>query len=171
MFIEGNPILPDRFYAFKEGSILRGPRIDPVYYSDVAAGFSEASRHAAFTFSARDIEYRFKNSTNGLYPFSFKERSGQLIAIMGGSGGGKTTLLNILSGMIPPCRGHLFVNDLDLHQDKKQLEGIIGYVPQDDLLFEELSVWENLVFNARLCLEGYSEEQINKRVEVVFREL
>jgi ABC transport system ATP-binding/permease protein len=171
VFIEGNPILPDRFYAFKEGSILRGPRIAPVYYSDVAAGFSEASRHPVFTFSARDIEYRFKNSTNGLYPFSFKERSGQLIAIMGGSGVGKTTLLNILSGITPPCRGHLFVNELDLHQDKKQMEGIIGYVPQDDLLFEELSVWENLVFNARLCLEGYSEAQIGIRVEEVLREL
>lgn len=171
IFIEGNPILPGRFYAFTEGSILRGPRIAPVYYSDVAMEYRDGLQQAPFTFSAHDIEFRFKNSPNGVYPFSFHERSGQLIAIMGGSGVGKTTMLNILSGIIPPYRGHLFINELDIHQDKKQIEGIIGYVPQDDLLFEELSVWENLVFNARLCLEGYSEKQIDKRVEGVLREL
>ena len=91
-----------------------------------------------------NIEFKFKNSNNGLHLFSFSERSGQLVAIMGGSGVGKSTLLNILNGTIPVDTGQIFINNLDIHKNKKETRGLIGFVPQDDLLFEDLTVWENL---------------------------
>jgi ABC-type multidrug transport system ATPase subunit len=169
--LEGNPIIPNRFYAFKEGGILRGPRIQPVYYSDIAACFFDQAQSAPFVLRGDNIEFKFKNSKNGLHLFSFSERSGQLIAIMGGSGVGKSTLLNILNGNIPVDRGHIFINDLDIHENKKEIQGLIGFVPQDDLLFEDLTVWENLYYNACLCFDGYAEEQINQKVTHVLHEL
>ena len=83
---------------------------------------------------------------------------------MGASGAGKTTLFNILSGMVTPTAGKVTVNSVDLHAQPEQLEGVIGYVPQDDLLIEELTIFENLYFNAKLCFKDMDEVQLRKRV-------
>ena len=171
LYLEGNPILSGRFYAFKEGGIIRGTRITPVYFSDVNAAFFNQKESPLFTLTGQNAEFKFKNSQNGLYEFNFTERSGQLVAIMGGSGVGKSTLLNILNGNIPLNKGRILINTFDIQGNKKETEGLIGFVPQDDLLFEELTVWENLDYNARLCLAGFSGQEINKAVTKVLQEL
>ena len=56
---------------------------------------------------------------------------------MGGSGSGKSTLLNILNGNYPPSNGEIKINGINLYKDPKSLEGVIGFVPQDDLLIEK----------------------------------
>jgi hypothetical protein len=48
--IEGNPVIPGRFYAFREGSIIRGPRISPVYYTDITSGFIDAEKSPLVVF-------------------------------------------------------------------------------------------------------------------------
>ncbi len=169
--LEGNPILPHRFYAFKEGSILRGPRIAPLYYSDIQAAFFDRARSAPFMLRGEKVEFKFRNSNNGLHAFSFAERSGQLVAIMGGSGVGKSTLLNILNGTLPVDKGHIYINNLDIHLHRKETEGLIGFVPQDDLLFEDLTVWNNLYYNACLCFDDLTHEQISAKVTQVLHEL
>jgi len=171
LYLEGNPILPGRFYAFKEGSIVRGARVSPIYFTDVNAAFFNQAETPAFTLVGQNAEFKFKNSSNGLFEFNFIENSGQLIAIMGGSGVGKSTLLNILNGNIPLGKGSISINGLDINAHKKDIEGVIGFVPQDDLLFEELTVWDNLYYNARLCLDNFSEEYIVKVVTRVLQEL
>ncbi|HSO85273.1 MAG TPA: ATP-binding cassette domain-containing protein, partial [Draconibacterium sp.] len=169
--IEGNPVIPGRFYAFREGSIIRGPRISPVYYTDIASGFIDAELSTPFVFSGDEIEFKFKNSNNGLHRFSFIEKSGQLIAIMGGSGVGKSTLLNILNGNIQVQHGSVKINQVDIYRQKQEIEGLIGYVPQDDLLFEDLTVWDNLYYNASLCFDQLSPSAIEEKVEKVLHEL
>lgn len=169
--IEGNPVIPGRFYAFREGSIIRGPRISPVYYTDIASGFIDTELSTPFVFSGEEIEFKFKNSNNGLHRFSFKEKSGQLIAIMGGSGVGKSTLLNILNGNIPVQHGSVKINNTDIYSQKHEIEGLIGYVPQDDLLFEDLTVWDNLYYNASLCFDQLPPSAIEEKVEKVLHEL
>ena len=169
--IEGNPVIPGRFYAFREGSIIRGPRISPVYYTDIASGFIDTELSVPFVFSGDEIEFKFKNSNNGLHRFSFAEKSGQLIAIMGGSGVGKSTLLNILNGNIPVQQGGVKINQTDIYRQKHEIEGLIGYVPQDDLLFEDLTVWDNLYYNASLCFDQLPPSAIEGKVEKVLHEL
>ncbi|HOO84772.1 MAG TPA: ATP-binding cassette domain-containing protein [Prolixibacteraceae bacterium] len=169
--IEGNPIQPGRFYAFKEGNIIRGLRIDPIYYTDINHCFVDNSNNTSFVFEGENVEFKFKNSDDGLHSFSFSEKSGQLIAVMGGSGVGKSTLLNILNGNIEPNSGIVSINGTDIHRNKKAAEGLIGFVPQDDLLFEDLTVWENLSYNARLCFDELTSSEIDAKVERVLREL
>ncbi len=169
--LEGNPILPGRFYAFREGGIIRSPKIAPLYYTDIAAGFSDREAAPPFTFAGRGLEFRFRNSDNGLHRFDFSVQSGQLIAVMGGSGVGKSTLLNLLNGNILPLQGHVTINGYDIHRQSKETEGLIGYVPQDDLLFEELTVWENLWYCARLCYSTLPEEEIAVKVTRLLHEL
>ena len=70
---------------------------------------------------------------------------------MGASGSGKSTLLNVLNGTERPSSGRVIVNGIDIHQHPEKVQGVIGYVPQDDLLIEELSVFENLYYAAKLA--------------------
>ena len=165
LFLSGHNIKIDRSYLITFGSVIRSPRIDPIYYSQIVSEYFERKNTAQINIIAKDIEFKFKGTDNGVHPFSFKAESGQLIGIMGGSGTGKSTLLNVLNGNLPLNSGHIWINGYNLHKEKEKLAGIIGYVPQDDLLLEELTVFENLYYNAKLCFDKFSEEDIHDIIE------
>ena len=75
---------------------------------------------------------------------SFEAESGEIIGIVGGNGCGKSTMLSILAGVSSPDSGSFNVNGVDLFKNKKNLSSVIGYVPQNPVLFEELSGKDNL---------------------------
>lgn len=103
---------------------------------------------------------------------SFKALPGDMIALMGPSGAGKTTLLLTLNGYLPPTSGQVRINGEDLYAIYDALRGVIGYVPQDDIVHPELTVFEAVKYSARFRLPNdYSEEEINQRVEQTLRDL
>lgn len=165
LVLNGHNIKPNRSYIWSVGSVIRNKKIGSLYFSRVAGRFIQANVENKFVFTAEDIEFSYRNSSNGIKRFTLSEDSGRLIGIIGGSGSGKSTLLNVLNGNIKPKRGNIRINGFDIHEHKNLLKGVIGFVPQDDLLVKELTVFQNLYFNARLCFDNYSEEQINKVVE------
>lgn len=171
IFLNGHSIIPRRSNIMDTGSIIKSSIIDPIYFNDISSKFLQSGNHSRLVYNAENIVFKFKNSENGLHEFNFSEESGQLIGIMGGSGVGKSTLLNILNGNIKPTSGNITINGLDLHKDKDKLEGVIGFVPQDDLLIEELTVYQNLYYNAKLCFSNFSEEQIEQAVSQTLLDL
>jgi len=171
LYMNGSNILPDRMLMLDKGSSIRSSKTKPIYYSDIAGHFLQDKETAKVVITATDIEYRFKRSVNGIKKLSFSEESGELICIMGGSGVGKSTLLNILNGNIKPQSGTVCINGIDIYKEKDRIKGIIGYVPQDDLLIEELSVFQNLYYSAKLCFANLSETQLSETVEKVLSDL
>ncbi|PKQ65126.1 hypothetical protein BZG02_04680 [Labilibaculum filiforme] len=171
LYLEGNKIKPDKTYQLSNGSIIKGPNIRSIYYSDIAGKFLKEESQQKIIFSAKEIEFKFRNSNNGIHKFTISEESGQLIGIMGGSGVGKSTLLNVLNGNLSLNHGEIRINDYDIHRNKLAVRGLIGFVPQDDLLIEELSVFQNLYYNAKLCFKDYSEIQILKKVLKILQDL
>jgi ABC-type multidrug transport system ATPase subunit len=121
--------------------------------------------------TATNLEYNFKNSDNGIKKFNFQAKSGQLVGIMGGSGVGKSTLLNILNGSLKPHSGKVMINGVDIYEEKVKLQGIIGYIPQDDFLVEELTVFQNLYFNARFCYNSLTEDETYELIESILKDL
>ncbi|MFC2098179.1 ATP-binding cassette domain-containing protein [Bacteroidota bacterium] len=169
--VDGQLLDTGKVYFFDNGSIIRGSGFGAIYYTEVASRFLQTSEGIRITVNAEDIEFRFPNSENGIRRFSFSEESGQLIGIMGGSGVGKSTLLLLLSGQLPLTNGKITINNYDLHRDRFKLKGVIGFVPQDDLLFEELTVSQNLYYNAKLCFGHYSENQLQNVVAKIMNDL
>jgi ABC-type multidrug transport system ATPase subunit len=164
-------IFPKHVSIFHRGGAIRGEGISPIYYSDIISAYYQDKKTQLVNFCAKDIEYRFRSSSNGIRKFSFTGKSGQLVGIMGGSGAGKSTLLKVLNGSLKPNSGGIYINGLNLQKRSKELEGMIGHIPQDDLLIEELTVEQNLLFNAKLCMDEQNTEEINIAVHNLLTEL
>jgi ABC transport system ATP-binding/permease protein len=171
LFLNGLPINNSRIYLFASGSTVKLPKASPIYYSDIAAHFLVDITSSKISFNVRNISYQFSNGNLGLRNISFSEGHGRLMAIMGASGAGKTTLLNVLAGIDPPSSGEVLINNFNLHTQKDKLEGTIGLIPQDDLLIEELTVFENLYFNAKLCFKDKTEKEITDLVHKTLQSL
>jgi ABC-type multidrug transport system ATPase subunit len=165
LFLNGLGLHKGRIYLFAGGSTVKLPKGKPIYYCDISTHFLTDTSSDKLSFIADNLSYTFKNGLIGLRNINLTATQGDLIAIMGASGTGKTTLLNILSGIDQPSSGTIRLNGIDLFGEKDKLNGVIGYIPQDDLLIEELTVYENLLYNAKLCFKDLGDEEIRIKVE------
>ncbi len=152
---------------FIQGSSIRNISIVPIYYSDILFELTRYKTNSKVVLQVSDVWYFFKNGKLGLKEISFNAHAGKIVGIMGMSGSGKTTLLNVLNGSLLPQEGSVNINGLNIHNKENSLDGLIGYVSQDDLLIEELTVHENLMFNAKFCFGSYSKDKINEIVNNV----
>ena len=91
----------------------------------------------------------------------------ELVAIVGGSGAGKSTIMNCISGYSLPTTGSVAVNGVDLYENYDALKNIIGYVPQQDIVFDSLTVEDMLSYAAELRLPKDTAD--NERREIVAR--
>lgn len=169
--VNGQPVNPERVTVLPQGAVIRGSRIQPLYYTNIIRLFLSSDKHDQLRFSVNQLEYTFPNGRKGLYPFNFSVSSGTLSGIMGSSGAGKSTLLNILNGSCKPTSGKVLINGNDLYDSKRLLDGMVGNIPQDDLLIEELTVFQNLYYNTKLCFGNLKEEEIRKKVSDVLESL
>jgi len=169
--LNNRPMNNDGFYLFAEGSIITPVLGQPVYFSDVVSIYLSQEQDLKLSFVADNLLYRFPKGNIGIQPMSISEGAGKLVGIMGGSGAGKSTLLNVLSGIETPSEGSVKINGIDIHKNRNKIEGVIGFVPQDDLLIEELTVYQNLYYNAKLCFKNLTDDEIKKKVLDVIESL
>jgi len=171
VFLNSTNVYNNRVYLFAPGSVIKLPKGKPVHYSDVVARFMQDLEISRLSFIVKDLQYRFKTGDVGVRDVSFSVDHGKLVGIMGASGSGKTTLVNTLSGITTPSSGEVRINGINLHHNHGELEGVIGYIPQDDLLIEELTVFQNLYYNAKLCFKDKNDEDLTKLVIKTLKDL
>ncbi|MEQ9466918.1 MAG: ATP-binding cassette domain-containing protein [Ekhidna sp.] len=162
--LNGLMVSPNKIKIFSNGSSIKGKRTERLYYSDIIGIFRDDISESSVSFVAENINYKFANGNTGLVNINISEPQGKLVAIMGGSGAGKSTLFNVLNGTARPNEGSVRINSIDIYQNPKEVEGIIGNVPQDDLLIEDLTVYQNLYYAAKLCFAHTEKDVIHKLV-------
>lgn len=164
------PVLSETFQTWSQSGVLKSAHSGVrLYFSTIFAPYVGEQTGNEVKFCGRDINFRFPNSDNGIHDFSFTLHSGELVAVMGGSGAGKSTLMSLLNGTNTPQQGAITINGHNIAEPGAK--ALIGFVPQDDLLVEELTVYENLWYTAKLCFEGMDEVEMDKRVIAVLKQL
>ncbi len=169
--INGLLISPRKIKILPNGGSLKGKRTRRLYYSDIITTYRKETTETKISFIAKDVSYQFRNGKTGLVNINISEANGKLFGIMGGSGAGKSTLFNVLNGTAKPSSGSVRINGIDIYNNPKQIEGVIGFVPQDDLLIEDLTIFQNLYYAAKLCFSKASraelEELVNRTIEAL----
>jgi len=102
---------------------------------------------------------------------SFPAESHELVCIMGPSGCGKTTLLEMISGAKKQTSGNILYNQDPLYENLKFYQDSFGFVAQDDILFSELTVFENLYFSAKLRDPFIDRKKLDERISEVLKRL
>jgi ABC-2 type transport system ATP-binding protein len=95
--------------------------------------------------------------------FSLGVERGTIFGLLGPNGAGKTTLINIITTLIRPTSGQVFIEGLNTSKDAKSIRAIIGVVPQLNNLDRYLTARENLVLHARM--HGMPAPEYNRRID------
>src|SRR6185369_4520070 len=90
---------------------------------------------------------------------------GEIFSLLGPNGAGKTTTISMLSTLYIPTAGDAMIDGHSVTKDPMGVRNVIGVVPQDLALYEELSARENLIFWGQMY--GLSGKPLKKRVEEV----
>ena len=94
---------------------------------------------------------------------SFKVEKGEIIGLLGPNGSGKTTIMRILTGFFPPTSGQGFIAGLDVADHSIESRRLIGYLPENMVLYPDLSVTALLEFGARV--KGLDRAATRNRIE------
>src|SRR3989442_3793820 len=100
---------------------------------------------------------------------SLTVRRGEIFGLLGPNGSGKTTTINMISGLSVPTSGEMHVIGYDVRRQSRQVRQVLGSVPQETALYEELAAWTNMDFHADLFGVPRKEkhERITKLLELV----
>lgn len=103
---------------------------------------------------------------------SLNIKPGELVAVIGGSGAGKSTILNAMCGYLKPTNGEVYINGIDLYRNFDSLKKLIGYVPQSDIVYDNLTLHDMLMYTAKLRLpkdtmSAERESAIDRAIEMV----
>ena len=113
---------------------------------------------------ARSLVKRYKkNATPALNGFSLQVRKGEFFGLLGANGAGKTTAVSVFSGFLSPDSGTVSVMGMDFSRDSNKIRQVLGLVPQDIALYDQLTGQENLLFFGRLY--GFSGKKLQDRVD------
>jgi ABC-type multidrug transport system ATPase subunit/pSer/pThr/pTyr-binding forkhead associated (FHA) protein len=132
-------------------------------------GARDLSKEAAI--KAEKIVKKYSNGYVGLHETSIEIPSKSLLAVMGPSGCGKSTLLKALNGDSPASQGRVTICGLELNENYDYIKTHIGYVPQDDIVHRELSVYKSLYYAAKLRLSDATNAEIDQKIDEVLASL
>jgi ABC-2 type transport system ATP-binding protein len=100
---------------------------------------------------------------------SLTVKQGEIFGLLGPNGSGKTTTINMISGLSAPTSGEVHVFGYDVRHDARHIRQMLGAVPQETALYEELTAWTNLDFHADLfgIPRKEKKERITRILELV----
>src|SRR5208282_529627 len=116
--------------------------------------------------SANHLVRRFGDFT-AVNDVSFHVKKGEIFGFLGPNGSGKTTVIKMLTGLLPLSSGEATVQGIDVRTDAEIVRENIGYMSQNFSLYADLTVFENLTFYGRIY--GLNSERLRKRMDEIIQ--
>lgn len=96
---------------------------------------------------------------------SFEIGKGEVVGFLGPNGAGKTTTLRMISGVLSETSGEIFIDDVNMSENPIEAKNFIGYMPENNPLYEDMTVWEYLNFFAELL--GAPNDKIRSHIDEI----
>ena len=126
------------------------------------------SRQNGVSLSVRNLYKKVNKTRYILQDVNLDIGSNEFVAIIGGSGAGKSTVMNAISGFDKEVTGLITCDGMDMHKNFTTLKNIIGYVPQEDIIYNNLTLRRMLYYTAKLKMpKDVSNQEINARISKV----
>ena len=166
-FVNGEPVTAPR--RLEEGDTIRIGPFRLVFSADAIQQFDDG---ANVRLEALHLNKVVGQGINILNDISLAVYPREFVALVGVSGAGKSTLLDALSGFRPATAGVVLLNGDELYRNFDAYRTIIGYVPQDDIIHRDLSVYKALDYAAQLRLPpDTGSRERRERIDEVLDEL
>jgi ABC-type multidrug transport system ATPase subunit len=125
--------------------------------------------HESYLIEFKNMTLTLKTGTTVMDGVHGRFQPGRLCAVMGPSGAGKTTIINLVTGKVPSTKGQIFVNGEEMSGLTKY-QKLVGFVPQEDVMLRELTVRDNIAFSAKYRLpDSLSDKEVDDRVNATIR--
>jgi len=166
VFVNGRRIVGSQQLEEKDIIVITNTKLiftfSGIYYSSNKNGLSIDACNIVKTVKNKGRKFNICNDV------SLSIKPGELVAIIGGSGAGKTTFMNAISGYNKPTAGQVFINGDNLYDSYESLKNIIGYVPQQDIVYDNLTLFAMLNYAAKLRLpDDTTKQEREARVHTV----
>ena len=126
------------------------------------------SRQNGVSLSVRNLYKKVNGNRYILNDVNLDIGSNEFVAIIGGSGAGKSTVMNAISGFDKEVTGQVTCDGMDMHKNFSTLKNIIGYVPQEDIIYNNLTLRRMLYYTAKLKMpKDVSASEIEARITKV----
>ncbi|KAG7200279.1 hypothetical protein KM043_017746 [Ampulex compressa] len=112
-----------------------------------------------------------KSAVHALRGISVDFYKGQITALLGHNGAGKTTLMSILTGLTSETEGKVFINGKNVKKDLEIIQNDLGLCPQENMVFPDLNVFEQIQFFGLLKNRHKTRKQINHEVDILLNKL
>ena len=165
-FLNGHPVRGKVTLGEKDILMITNSKLiftnGRIYFCSYRSGIGVDALHVVKTVKNQGKTFNICNDV------TLSIEPGELVAIIGGSGAGKTTFMNAISGYSQPTGGRVLINGEELYETYDALKNIIGYVPQQDIVYDNLTLFSMLEYAAKLRLpDDTTQQERQARVQQV----
>jgi ABC-type multidrug transport system ATPase subunit/pSer/pThr/pTyr-binding forkhead associated (FHA) protein len=166
-FVNGQRVEKEQFIAEGDELQIAGTKFD--FAED---GLAQVDARGGLRVDLLGLRKEVGGGKNLLQDLSLAITPREFVALVGTSGAGKSTLLDAMNGFRPATHGQVLINGANLYRNFDAYRTELGYVPQDDIMHRELSVYEALDYAAKLRMPSdTSAEERRARIGQVLRDL
>ncbi|MGH4050564.1 MAG: FHA domain-containing protein [Clostridium sp.] len=157
VIVVGNTKIIFKDNALNYNVISKGLRLDAIHISKVVKDTKGLLR---------------SKSKKILDDITISIKPGELVALIGGSGAGKSTFMDALNGFRLPTEGKVYINNDDFYENYNLYKSVLGYVPQQDIVYDALTIKKMLMYAAELRMpQDTTKEELLERVHQVLEEV